>query len=144
MINIQIQGQEVLRQHLNNLVAYLKTPKITLQKAVFESIGDIKKHFASSEGPEGKWQPLKESTIRAKGSSRILWDSGRLINSINIRNTVIKNQSAEIGTNIKYARVHQYGSPKGNIPARTFMYLSTTATDKIEKYFIDDINGALK
>lgn len=62
------------------------------------------------QGRPAKWQPLKKATIKARAkkgkAGKILQVSGRLIGSINMK---YDNNSAVVGTNIKYARIHQFG-----------------------------------
>lgn len=70
--------------------------------------------------------PLSPITIRKKGSSRILFDKGYLLQQINHR---IKsdNQSSEVGVfdgphqRAYIASIHEYGYPEGGIPERSFM-----------------------
>jgi len=65
--------------------------------------------FRESKDPYGKpWQKLKASTIarRRKGSSQPLLDTGRLRNSISFR---LIGNGVEVGTNVRYAAIHQFG-----------------------------------
>lgn len=93
--------------------------------------------FQNECGPDGRaWKPLSAKTIlaRRKGKrknlgTKILQDSGRLRGSISERYGA---GWAEIGTTVKYAPVHQYGSKKRNIPARPFIGLSQVMADRIQ------------
>jgi phage gpG-like protein len=97
-------------------------------------------HFKREEGPEGKWKGLSDITIyrRRKGKKKrgdkILQDTGTLKNSIA---AVSNNRGAEVGTNIIYAKAHQFG--KGRIPQRTFLFLSKEAQNRILDRFILDM-----
>lgn len=68
--------------------------------------------------------PLKESTIKRKGSSRVLFDKGYLLQQIDHR---VYGLTAEVGVfdgkekRAYIALVHEYGYPEGNIPERSFM-----------------------
>ena len=86
--------------------------------------------FRESKDPYGTpWQKLKASTIarRRKGSSQPLLDTGRLRNSISFR---LIGNGVEVGTNVRYAAIHQFGGEAGRgrkveIPARPYLPLTT-------------------
>ena len=104
---------------------------------------DVKAHFRSETGPNPdkaviskmakKWEPLKEITkIRKaqKGTLQrgILHDTGELKKSIK---KFHNSQGGGLSSQIKYAREHQIGRPKKNLPARPFFWFSDKAVDKI-------------
>ncbi|AYM00261.1 putative neck protein, type 1 [Halobacterium phage phiH] len=65
------------------------------------------------------WEPLKASTIRAKGSDTPLIDDSRLITNINVASEMNrKTKTSVIGTNLDYAKHHEYGAPEAGIPRR--------------------------
>lgn len=82
--------------------------------------------FRDQQSPSGvAWKPLSQRTInmRRKGpkksrSIQILRDTGTLMNSIGFR---AGNGWCECGTNVEYARKHQFGI---GVPARPFLGLS--------------------
>lgn len=99
---------------------------------VFREIGEGVKAeaqigFKSSTDPYGRaWHPLAKATIarRRKGSSKPLLDTGRLRNSIASR--LLGAGGVEVGTNLKYAAIHQFGGKAGrgltvSIPARPYI-----------------------
>lgn len=83
--------------------------------------------FRESRDPYGTpWQRLKASTIkrRRKGSSQPLLNNGILRDSIT--RLVTGPHSVEIGTNVEYAAIHQFGGMAGRgrkvrIPQRSFI-----------------------
>ena len=84
-------------------------------------VNRIRLGFRLGVSPWGMaWQPL------AIGSKRYgqqpLRDTGRLQRSITSQ---VEGDSVVVGTNVIYARTHQYGRPigKGHIPARPFLPL---------------------
>lgn len=98
---------------------------------------DVQKHFADEQAPHSKWQGLKPITIFRKGSSRILQDKRRLLQSIR---TDSNNNKAETGTNLKhkgfsYPKLHNFGGTK--TPQREFMWLSQEAEDRIVNTVVD-------
>lgn len=81
--------------------------------------------FEKETSPFGeKWKPLSSATLKkSKGLKKKLVDKGKLVNSISTSHTA---KSASIGTNVVYARIHQYGGKAGRnhktiIPARAFL-----------------------
>lgn len=82
------------------------------------------------------WKPLAKATTarRPKGkrkttkrhSAKILLDTGRLRGSITIKKTALP-PTVWIGTNIIYARTHQFGDIARGIAARPFLPTGWTA-----------------
>ena len=71
--------------------------------------------------------PLKESTIKRKGSSATLIDSGQMLASIshqvddsNLQNVTIKSGIFEEDV-AEYAVSHEYGREEAGIPCRSFI-----------------------
>lgn len=93
-------------------------------------------------GGSNKWQELAKSTIKKRTKKghypgRILQVEGNLASSIT---TQYDSTSAIIGSNLKYARIHQLGGNAGRgkktkIPARP--YLNLTPTD--QKQIVDEV-----
>lgn len=85
------------------------------------------------------WQPLKESTIRAKGSDTPLIDNSRLITDINAASTMDRSARVSIiGTNLDYAEHHEFGAPEAGIPRRPIF---TPATILASRNAEDVIGG---
>ena len=71
--------------------------------------------------------PLKESTVKRKGSSTTLIDSGQMLASIshqvddsNLQNVTIKSGIFEEDV-AEYAVSHEYGREEAGIPCRSFI-----------------------
>ncbi len=68
---------------------------------------------------------LQDSTIKAKGSSKPLFDDGHLLQQID--NRVSSDGLVEVGVfdgpekRAYIAMIHEYGAPAANIPERSFM-----------------------
>ena len=75
-----------------------------------------------------------------RGRTKILQDTGTLKRSISMRHN---NSEAVVGTNIKYAKVHNFGYKKRNIPARPFMGLSRKQREKYREIIRKWKNGEL-
>lgn len=108
--------------------------------------------FEKETSPFGeKWKPLSSATLKkTKGTKKKLVDKGKLVNSISTSHTT---KSASIGTNVPYARIHQFGGKAGRhhkviIPARPFMPISKEGKipkkvqEEIQKLIIEHILGA--
>lgn len=81
----------------------------------------IRLGFKLGVSPYGMaWQPLSIGSKRY--GQQPLRDTGRLQQSIT---SDVQGDSVVVGTNVIYARTHQYGRPigKGHIPARPFLPL---------------------
>jgi phage gpG-like protein len=73
-------------------------------------VADSALRFRGSRDPYGvPWRPLARSTVarRRKGSSQPLLDTGRLRSSISYR--LLGSTGVEVGTNVRYAAIHQFG-----------------------------------
>ncbi len=108
---------------------------------------DFADHFDRESGPDGRWEPLKESTLaRRRGdargnagtsrSAKILQDSGLMRMSVTVPGAAdnvmnVGPDFALVGTNKRQAATHQFG--RGAIPQRQFLWMSKDALDRILK-----------
>ena len=91
--------------------------------------------FSSQRDSNGSpWAPLKPSTVKRKGHSRILFESGALMASLvtvggpgNIN--AVSERGLLYGTDIEYAIFHQDGTSK--MPARPPVGLSEETLTKL-------------
>lgn len=112
-------------------------------RPVFESMVDtvndgIGDNFANARGPLGSWPPHAELTIKLYGPHPLLILTGAMLASLTKRNTesrieIFGDRSLEIGTDLFYARVQQYGG--GNIPARPYVWLAKPYIDELAEIF---------
>ena len=155
-ISVAVKNEEVLKllKKLGKLNKDLREP---LRIAGTQIMGWVGRHFNDEKGPSGKWAPLKELTVRrrrkGKGKERVkvLQNTGRLKQSISGGDSHIyrlKKMSLEIGTNIKYAGVHQFGhtfkrkGKKGKqysvkIPARPYLWVDDKNINMLNRIFRD-------
>lgn len=129
---------------------------VGLNKKIGEAlVSSTKQRFEDEKAPDGTSWP---KSIRAASSGgQTLSDKGHLKNSINAHATAT---SVEVGTNIKYAHVHQDGmeikaknakclrfqaggrwvkKKKVTIPARPFLGISDDDMEEIDGTIIDHI-----
>ena len=88
--------------------------------AMLDEIGQVlaasaRERFRTNKAPDGTpWKELSAKTLRRKKNPKILVESGELHGSIHHE---VQGDTVTIGTNVKYAGVHQFGETV-QIPAR--------------------------
>ena len=122
-------------------------------------VSSTKKRFEDEAGPDGtKWQ---KSYRASTSGGQTLSDKGRLKNSISYQASANR---VEIGTNVKYAHVHQDGmeitvknakflrfqvgggwarKKKVTIPKRPFLGVSDDDMEEIDGTVLDHIKGRM-
>jgi len=104
MATLTLTGDEELDRMLQETEARMNTLSVPFQQASLIVFASVKRNFSSGGRPA--WKPLK---VR-KGEP--LRDTGRLMASIGNVLDVSRSgtrQIMEIGTNVVYANVHQFG-----------------------------------
>ena len=104
---------------------------------------DVIDHFRKEAGPTKKWQKWSKlytdrKIKRDRGGDKILQDSGRLRQSVNIARSSVRRRKGQLlfnqaktKTGFPYAQAHNEGS--GKLPQREYMWLSLKALNKISK-----------
>jgi len=128
-------------------------------KSTWDEIGGMvetstKQRFEEQRGPDGTpWAPLAPSTVagmltrgRARGSAHILRQKMHLYRSITHTAT---DREAIIGSNRRYAALHQFGGTAGMknagaraVPARPFLGLSRADLDEVVRILAAQIGGS--
>lgn len=129
MIKIKIEDREV-QKALNSLAAKVKDMRPLMQKIAGIMHDAVEENFEQEGRP--KWKPSKRAQ---KQGGKTLQDKGQLAASISAR---YDNDSATVGTNKKYAAIHQFGGKAGrerkvNIPARPFLKLTDGDLNEIKE-----------
>lgn len=109
-IKINTDGFEAA---LDKLVKGLENREPLMRRLAGMMADAVEENFAQEGRP--KWMGWSPSTARRRRGGRILQLSGRLAGSIG---SYSDNDSAVVGTNVKYARIHQEGG-EIDIPARS-------------------------
>ena len=101
------------------------------------------------DGFGNKWTPLSKQTLKHKRGNKILTESSLLQSFINARTKLQKSKEGtqgivSIGTNLEYARIHQFGGKAGkglrvSIPARPFLPMNDKG--EIPKGLKEDIKA---
>ncbi len=95
---------------------------------------DQKDHAKSKAGPEGAWVPRSLHTQPKRARRRLL---GRLPNAVSYTTTAT---SLTAKSRIAWSGVHQDGGTAGRgsrIPARPFLWISSTVLDVAQKLFAE-------
>lgn len=142
-----------LRAQMQSLESRLKDTE-PLMAHIANTLGIFtSQSFEKETSPFGeKWQDLSPSTLKKhKGLKKKLVDKGKLVNSIHTSHTAT---SATIGTNIKYAAIHQFGGiagkgHKSKIPQRAFLPIDkegnipTSVQDELKSLVQEYVLGEL-
>lgn len=95
-------------------------------------------NFKTEGGNYGGWKPLSPKYAAWRGSAGpILIRSGQLFNSVRSLHGApndIKDDEAYFGTNIEYAKFHQYGTTK--MPKRPIIFEPRNAANKWGKWAV--------
>ena len=99
--------------------------------------------FESKTDVEGKqWQEWSPKYKKSERGIDILRNTQRLFGSINYQ---VKGNKVEVGSNVEYSAVHNYGYEKQNIPKRSFLGISKDNEQDIDNlvavYIEDLMNG---
>jgi phage gpG-like protein len=129
----------------NNIPKLNSTLTAALSEGL-EKAGLVAEVLITAKIDSGLAPPLKEATIRAKGSSTVLIDTGELYgqitNEMEGKNTV---KVGVIGSRAGIAAVHEFGSSIKNIPERSFIrsaIMDKSNQDKIGEEFSKKIKEA--
>lgn len=85
-----------------------------------------RQRFAAEQTPDGSpWPELSPATVERKGHDKILWETGRLLDSLGIETADSVREVVEepagvgltYGTSVPYGRYHQLGE---GVPLRVF------------------------
>lgn len=114
--SLKVMSNNLDKDLIKESKAYLKKEADEIKKEVQQTI------YSQSGG----WQPLKDTTVKEKGSDTILIETGQLVDSIQVEKisdleyaiTPQGNHSSGL-SNSELATIHEYGTEK--IPPRPFI-----------------------
>lgn len=144
-IEIKVDNKEILKA-LKTLSEKTQNLRPVMRNIAGIMMDSVEENFAQQGRP--KWKDLSEVTKKlrrkeGKWPGMILQKSqGGLVDSIS---SDYGDDYAIVGTNKKYAAIHQFGGDAGRkkkvkIPARPYLTLGDDAVEEI----VDNINGYLK
>jgi len=138
LVRIEINDGPI-QKHLGRLGLRF-TPGVGLTKLLRATAGIMMDEVEDTLEKEGqpKWEPLSDVTIALRAEKghwpgKMLQVSGRLAASISSSTGA---RSAVVGTNVKYANIHQVGGKAGrgrkvSIPARPYLIITPKGTTRI-------------
>ncbi len=137
MIEIKIEDKEI-KDMLNTLLYRLNDMSPVMMEVSEDMRDAVEENFEQEGRP--KWKALSPKTIeqrRKKGywPGNILIQEGNLVRSIEASHS---KDEAVVGTNLKYAAIHQFGGMAGRkhkvkIPARPYLKLTDSDIERIKK-----------
>jgi phage gpG-like protein len=142
-VEVQIVGDKELQAAFVEVERTFGDLKSVFEAVGEEALGDIRHRF-DSQGPG--WEPLSASTVKRKGSTRILHDSGNLYASFqkgaagNV--TRINPTGAEFGSSISYGVFHQEGTSR--MPRRTIIEVTGEQEAKYGKIAMDVMTDRIR
>lgn len=145
MIKVGMIGMKALERTLRSMAKSNQSPSQEMALIGRRMLKMQKSHFDKQEDPHGMpWPELSPATIaaRRKGSEKgiahrapvPLRDTGRMYNSMASKTTTY---DAAVGTNVPYAKDHQFGTDK--IPARPFLYITATERRDLVRMLTDPL-----
>lgn len=133
---LKLEGLEKVLSRIQTVASRVKDTAPLMARLATLGFKDVIDHFSKEQGPEGKWAPLKPSTIARRrkkgGGAKILQDTGRLRGSI-MPQVTSPTRAEIVSTNVVYAPYHQFGVPGRNLPARPFLWLSRQSIDAMQR-----------
>lgn len=146
---VKIFNDDVIELKLENL----GDAAVNLHKPLSMIVTDmfrIEEQVFKSDGRRGggSWKALKPETIRRKGSSQKLVESGALLKSVTVPGADYQDvhllppgspDRIEFGTDRPGAAKHQYGFKPQNIPARPFIRFTPYDIVRWEKVIMDHL-----
>lgn len=112
-LDYRYDDRQVLRamRRLQEVAGNLRPALVNIGELLVRSTED---RFRDQQDPEGSsWAPLSAATLKRKKGNKILTESRRLRDSIVYH---AAGDALQVGTNVVYAAVHQFGS--GAEPAK--------------------------
>lgn len=109
-IRIEVDDKDAVAD-LRRLVARVTNPAPAFDEIGSYLVASVIRRFETESGPGGA--PWKKSRRAAREGGQTLTDKGRLRNSLTHN---VLADGVEVGTNVVYAAIHQFG---GRTPPRT-------------------------
>ncbi len=135
-LDVKVDFHEI-QKALDGIRSRVTNPRPMLNQIGQVIVEDIKRSITQTKAsPDGtKWQPWSPSTLKArtkKGNAAkgLLWDSGKLVGSINYQ-IIGSHNTLQIGSNVYYAEYLNDGTE--HMPARPFLGISSRAQQDINE-----------
>ena len=129
---------------LARVASVLGAPRAVMDQVGSHLVASTLRRFEAERAPDGT--PWLKSARALAGDGRTLTQSGRLRTSIT-HTLTDGGHTVEVGTNVAYAAIHQFGSQAGKglraaIPARPFLGIDERDRDSILRIVLRALQGA--
>lgn len=111
-----------LDRAIQRLEGFQRSKRPVMRRVAGVMADAVEENFAQQGRP--KWLGLAPATRKRRGDGKILEDSGRLANSIVAQ---ADSDSAAVGTNVRYAAIHQFGGEITRVAHSGWVRLRTDA-----------------
>ena len=140
-----VQVQDPVTKSILRQLQKLKNLDPALEEIGASVLTETQQRFEDQEDPEGRaWVALSDTTLETRKGAppAILRDQGNLYDSLTYK--VLPGRSVSVGTNKRYARIHQLGGKAGRgkkvtIPARPFLGLSERGAVEVLQIVTDHL-----
>lgn len=147
-IEVRIESPELerLRKRLLRWSAAVRDRSRLLVALGAEVESQVRRRISEDKkGPDGEvWPPWSERyAATRRGGHSLLESEGDLLESIT---TVVEQDQVEVGTNLVYGAIHQFGGAEVDmpIPARPYLGLGPRNVDDLEAVLDDWIDDRLE
>ena len=145
-ISINSTGLERLNRRISRLAADLRDFRPLLENLGAEVESQTRRRISEEKAsPEGApWKPWTARYAATRHSGHSLLESqGDLLDSIQF---LVEGDRVEIGTNLIYGAIHQFGGGEVgiNIPPRPYLGVSPENTDDLEAILDDWVDQQLR
>lgn len=120
-VRMELTGQEAALGDLGAIIARTQNPRGLFENIGLSLVTSTQHRFEESHGPDGSpWPP----SVRALATGgKTLIDSARLMRSISYQ---ASDTGVEIGTNVVYAAIHQFGGVIHQAPRTAVLHFKTS------------------
>ena len=138
-VTLRVDSKDLDRvsRHLQKILDRFADTRNLMEAIGASLVSSTQLRFEEGQNPEGQpWKPWSASYAARRRGEAILLDKGRLSDSLTF---VAGPDRVEVGTNVIYAAIHQFGGEEVGIPipARPYLGLSGDDTQELLE-MIDD------
>lgn len=126
-VKAQVRGVREMQRRLRIVRRRIKHPLKANRNISIWLQRWVNQNFKTEGGKVGRWKPFKHGGRRIKGggidkSAKLLQRTGTLRASFKGFYT---SKMAGIGTDLSYAKYHEFGVPRNRLPSRRMLPLNT-------------------
>lgn len=145
-VSLNLTTSDGASAEIKALAARIANLDPALDEIGASQVTEVQVRFERQQGPDGKkWKGLAARTLMKRSNdAKILRDQGNLYDSVT--HEVQAGVAVAIGTNKRYARIHQLGGLAGRgrkvfIPARPYLGLSEDGRKEVLNILRDHVEA---